>query len=226
MDPGWSVACRTPRFEEDALIHRPSLLLSVLLLLAGRPASGENLLAAGKFDSPEEIEAWTVTSDPGTEASMTFEAAIDAGACAGSGSAILATSGSFPHQADYEICIGSVTGGEEYRFGLEIYFPHGQGPGGLYWSLDWFDEPNCGGNFLYGSSVGPVGIDPDWQPVQLTTTTPEEGASARVRLELVAPEEPNQPYLYVDRVFVQPVADVFVDGFEVGETCLWSAISP
>ena len=202
------------------LRSRSSYLLCALLVFASRPATGENLLAAGQFDQPSDIDGWTITAGDG-EASLYFQPSPDEGDCFDSGSALLVTSAPGPRAVQYSICSGNLVGGEMYAVGLEVYFPDGAGEGWLYWGLTWFDQPDCTGTELGTIWVGPAGYVPEWQTLEFWSSTEPEVASARVELSVTSFAAPDPLYLNIDRVFVRPAGDIFADGFELGQTCRW-----
>ena len=202
----------------------PALCALSLSLLAGRAAHGENLVRAGQFDRPEEVDAWVVDRPGGVEASMNFEAARDAGSCAESGSAELRTKGSGTYTVYYEICAGAISPNEVYRVALSVYHPGGSGVGELYWGVAWFEGPDCTGAEAGASSVGPIGAAPMWQPVELGSSPAPGAVSAMVRLELDYRNAPDPLTLNVDRVVVRPIDELFDDGFEQGSECAWSAM--
>ena len=203
------------------LRSRFSFVLCALLLAAGRPAAGDNRVASGQFDEPADIEDWTVTAGDADEAWLYFEPTPDESACVGSGSALLVTSAPGPREVQYSVCAGGLTGGEAYAVGLKIHFPHGPSEGWLFWGVTWFDQPDCTGTDVGSIWVGPAGYEPGWHAVEFRSSTFPEVASARLELSVTTFAAPDPLYLNVDRVFVRPAAEVFADGFELGETCRW-----
>ena len=196
----------------------------VFLLLASIPVSADNLVASGQFDEPIDVDAWSVSTKAG-EASISFEPAPDVANCERSGSALLSTMASGEQDVEYSACAGDIVGGDTYAIGLDLFFPTGESAAQLRWGVTWYDGPDCTGNVIYDASAGPASYEPDWQTVEFWVSTFPETASGRVQIWVTSVDAGESLPLNVDRVFIRPAADVFADGFEMGEACRWSVES-
>ena len=199
---------------------RSSFLFCALLLLAGRPVAGANLVTSGQFDLSAAVDAWSVTTDQGAGA-ISYGSSPDEGDCSDSGSALLVTSAPGASEVEYSVCAGGLVGGDEYAVGLAVKFPDGEGEGWLFWGVTWFQESDCAGLDEGTISVGPVAYLPEWQAVEFRSSTTPSTSSARVELRVTSFATPDPLHLNIDRVFVRPVAEIFADDFELGEACRW-----
>lgn len=196
----------------------------VFFLLSSIPVSADNLVASGQFDEPIDIEAWSASATNG-EASISFEPAPDVANCERSGSALLSTMASGEQDAEYSACASDIVSGETYAIGLDLFYPSGETAAQLRWGVTWYDGPDCTGNVIYDASAGPAGYLPDWQTVEIWVSTFPETVSGRVKIWVSSVDSTEPLPLNVDRVFIRPAADVFADGFELGEACRWSGSS-
>lgn len=192
-----------------------------MLFAASHPATGENLIPLGHFDEPSAIDVWTVTNDGG-EGDLSFAPSPDEAGCASSGSALLVTSSSAERDVTYSVCATGLAGGTDYAVGFEVNFPDGESAGQLFWAATWLDGPDCTGSVLSSVWLGPVSYGPEWQTVELWGTTQPETASILLELWVASPDSAEPLRLNVDRAFVRPVAELFADGFELGEICRWA----
>ena len=196
----------------------------VFLVLSSFPVSADNLVVSGQFDEPIDVEAWSASSTKG-EASISFEPAPDVAHCERSGSALLSTMASGEQDAEYSACAGGIVSGETYAIGLDLFYPTGESAAQVRWGVTWYDGPDCTGNVIYDASAGPTGYQPDWQTVEFWVPTFPETVSGRVKIWVTSVDATEPLPLNVDRVFIRSAAEVFADGFEMGEACRWSESS-
>lgn len=200
---------------------RSSALLCTLLLSAGPLAASDNLIATGQFDQPSDVDVWAVTSEGG-RGLISFEVWPDEGDCLDSGSALLVTDAPGALEVDYSVCGSGLLEDELYAYGLELFFPSGEGEGTLIWGATWFDGPDCTGANAGSVSIGPEVYTLGWLALEFRISTPPTAVSARLELKVSSLGSPEPLRLNIDRVFIQPAAEVFADDFEVGEICRWN----
>ena len=188
--------------------------------IVARAADAGNLLSSGHFDEPEDVAAWTVTLAAG-EGAMSFQPTPDESDCERSGSALLITRSAGERDVEYSTCTGGIVGGEMYAVGLELAFPDGESAGSLFWGVTWFGDAECAGPWLRSSWVGPAVYAPDWQTLELWESAPLEALGVKVKIWVSSHDASTSLSLDVDRVFAQPVSDLFADGFELGDSCRW-----
>ena len=196
---------------------------SALVLAAMIPASlawGQNLVSNPGFDI--DVADWTSSA----EASLAWDP-LDVEGNPVSGSALVTNlSISAGDATGASQCIDGLTAEAFYEFAAEILVPSGQSETGhAFLFVQWNDEPGCSG--YLGSVFSPQvpSSTPDvWYGVSNIAQAPLGTESARLRLSVWKYEDVGSLEAHFDNVEFE--AMVFVDGFESGDTTMWSLTVP
>lgn len=201
---------------------------SVVVLLcafgiAGRPVFGnDNMLVNPDFDST--VGGWT----PHTDVSVYWNS-LDGGGNPGSGSAEVVNASPDPSMGrGMQQCVpGAVVGGGSYDFRGRIFIPSGQTrTGNAQIGLRWYRGPGCTGGFVGNQPRRSTWSQGQW--VQLSAedqVAPDEAVSVLFvafpsKVEAGGTLEARFDSLYFAG---EPI---FGDGFETGDTLVWSATNP
>lgn len=193
------------------------------LLAAAAPAAGQNLAGNGEFD--EHTEGWYLGGAGTVEWSVD-----DHDACAASGSAQLTNAQAGTLDLYLIRCAPGVVAEQVYSLGADFNFPGGQAiSGSAQIEARFYADVNCAGSAV-GFVPSPLVLSTAsgvWQRSEsLDAFAPP--TSQAVQIGIVVHKDDVGPLVaLVDGVFVLSGAGlVFVDGFDSGATCRWSAEGP
>jgi hypothetical protein len=205
--------------------HCWSFIAIVFFLLSFGPATpcmSQNLLLNPDFDS--DVSNWVPRSDVSIEWNP-----LDAGGSTSSGSGEVTNSfvGISSQLRVYQ-CVNGISEQQLYEFRGKIFLPSGQptlrqGIAAIWWRSD----PNCYGSI--STSVTPIVGGPFDTWIEMSTglvVSPTGAQSAYISLGV----HQNAPGGSVSALFDELVfhgwAPIFIDGFESGDTALWSRTVP
>lgn len=206
----------------------PAAMLGLALLTTAGATAQPIFLFAFPFNQAQELSSWTVVSP--SYSSAQHAAGVDVADDAFSGSMEIINSNSVVPfaNAQFQTCIESAAVGQALRVGLAARMPPQSETGRISLVLGATSSSGCTGSLLevLGSSALLTTQSNDvW--TLLTADTPPAPAgteSVYLRVLLVKTAEPATATplnAFIDDVLVERI-DLFVDGFEGGNTLAWN----
>ncbi len=206
-----------------------ALIAPLALLAAPVFAQTGNLLPNGRFDLIDGIIGWQVISPQ--ISSLSFDPALDADACSGSGSASATADPSVDFgTASYRVCLGAVSPGQIYWIAGEVLFPSSAIAGRANLTLSFLTGPNCTVAYAPGGIFAGYAVSTaaGWQRVAAGPAIPD-GTAQSVMIDVMVTQivgaEPAVSATF-DEIRVTLTDGIFADDLELGESCRWSGILP
>lgn len=200
-----------------------ALSLVALVLAVVFPASfalGQNLVLNPDFDT--DVAEWT----PSYQATLGWDP-LDADGDLSSGSALVTCTADSPNDSNgaYQ-CIAGLSGDVFYHFAADILTPSGQSETGhAHLLVQWYSEPDCTGQLGVFSTYGFPSTTADvWLTDHGVDLAPSGTQTARLRLSVWKNEAGGTLDAHFDNVVFE--AWIFVDGFDSGDTSVWSSTVP
>ncbi len=208
-----------PRSPSARTVAAACALLTTLALAAGSRA--ENLFPRGEFDQAADATGW---GNPQGVGSFAYAPLADADACVLSGAATETADDIFGGTTySTSLCAGAINGGQSYRLGYRARFPTQSGAGTFEMKVGWFPGPDCTSLTVLISTVPPVASTPAdlWQSASVVANPPANAVSFAVAVFLhKSTTAPLQ--VEIDGLYVRPASEIFIDRFEIGESCRWT----
>lgn len=204
-------------------MFRMSTVLIAIILSVSMPvaASGDNVVSNGTFNV--DVADWIPRADATIDWSP-----LDAAGNPGSGSGLVANIANIPTAMGANQCANGLEGGKEYVLQSMIYIPGGQAnTGNGYISIRLYDQPDCQGNQILSDFSSQVyTTTPDqWLESSRMLAAPQAAQSALVWLSVTKNEDVGSLDMAFDNVSLSAI-EIFVDGFESGDTSVWSNMVP
>lgn len=201
-----------------------SLFAGFALLALALPLAAANQVANGDFDT--DATPWTTV--PGGDGAISWD--TRSASCPDtSGSGFGANFGGSPAPyTSFHQCVTGIVAGQSYVFGARFFFPSTETPAASsYVKVFWMQSAGCTTSLGSTDSnpLSPAPLD-TWRDTRGVGIAPPNTLSADIYLSVGHTGSPNPGNLLIDEVYLQPLSEVFQNGFELGTACRWSAVVP
>jgi hypothetical protein len=196
------------------------IALALAVVSMPTAALGQNLVANPQFDS--DVSDWATNATASIEWSP-----ADADGSPSSGSALVTNLSTTANDSTgaYQ-CVDGIMGEAPYRVAAEVMVPGGQVETGFaHLLVQWYSGPGCSGFLDLAVTPGVPTTTPDaWYAIHTFAVAPVGAQSARLRLSIWKNEDSGMLQSHFDNVELERW--IFVDGFESGDTSVWSGTVP
>lgn len=185
--------------------------------------AADNLTVNPNFDAG--VTGWTQAGP----APFVFDGTVDGEGSMFSGSAAMTEPSAAGATYGLSQCVDTTIAGGIWISGLARFDTYFGGDPALTVTVDFFDAAACTGASLGGWLATPVvgSTDGAFVPAQLSSPPVAGAASALVSFEVSAPAAGDSYFhAHLDRLMATDSGVIFVDGFETGDTAVWSAATP
>lgn len=198
-----------------------SLTVIIALLLCGSPATAQNMVANGDFDT--NVAGWTPFIIPfdWDPSDWSFDPS--------SGSGLATNNENGYMHAGIDTCVDGIVAGQRYDLGGMIAIPTVQsGDGSAGFGVYWRDGVGCSGAQSDGGTSPYITETDTWIHIgKWNLEAPPGAQSAQVGIYNQKTSLGTDPFLsYHDGVYFGVFGGVFADGFETGSAGEWNNTAP
>jgi len=205
------------------MTKHPALTTVILsaITIGSTVVSAQNMVSNGDFDT--DVGGWTsyhclLAWDPADSQQSAF-----------SGSAWTSNNNDAEPTTAIFACVDGVVGGQSYDLGGRVWIPSGQpSTGSAKLGLFWYDGTACTGALTVGGQTPYTGLPDGWVFLaHFGQVAPPGTQSAQITAYNIKTSPGTGPFVvHHDGIMFGIFGGIFADGFEGGDTMVWSSTTP